>query len=285
MLFREQDANGVVSINSLRVSGFSVEKVLIGVSTMGRVVTIKPMSAKLYGGQLRGNMQMDASGPKPRISVEQELTGIRIGSVLNAAKITDRVDGMGDLSLTATIQQQDVGQTLQGETRFSVKQGTVKGINIRKLMLQARDIYNRAKQRERIPHADAPDQEQFQFTEMQGSVQFDQHKAINQDLKIKSPLMRVLGSGEADLLQRKLDYNVEIHVVESVRGQGGEELAELRGIPIPLSINGTFQQPQYRLNADRLLQLVLQKQVQKEQRKLQQKIEDKIQNKLEKLLQ
>ncbi len=285
MLFREQDANGVVSINSLRVSGFSIEKVLVGVSTLGRVVTIRPMSAELYGGKLRGNIQMDASGPKSRISVEQELTGVRIGSVLNAAKITDRVDGAGDLSLSATIEQQDGGQTVQGETQFALQQGTVKGVNIRKLMLQARDIYNRVKQREQVPHTDDPEQEQFQFTEMKGSVQFDQQKAINRDLKVKSPLLRALGSGEADLLHRKLDYNVEVHVVESVRGQGGEELAELRGIPIPLNISGTFQKPQYRLNVDRLLQLVLQKQIQKEQRKLQQKIEDKIQNKLEKLLQ
>jgi AsmA protein len=84
-------------------------------------------------------------------------------------------------------------------------------------------------------------------------------------------------------------------VVESLEGQGGKSLRELRGLTIPLTVKGELTQPKFGLKLDELLtgkakamaeQKVKQaeeearKKLDKEKQKLEQKAKDKLQEAL-----
>ena len=143
------------------------------------------------------------------------------------------------------------------------------------IYLQAREIYNQRKGREEEIESD--DREEFRFTEMTGTLEFNERTATNDDLDIKSPLFRITGRGKADLAANLLDYLLLATVVESAKGQGGEELAELRGVTLPIRIGGGLDSPVYTLDVATILKSTLQRQVEKE---VEEKLEEKLQEKL-----
>lgn len=282
-MFKGLNANGVLSIGALKVSGLRTENILVGLRSNDDAVDVEPLNADVYGGRLKGTMHFREESRGASLSVKQEIAGVNVGPLLRAADVTDRIEGKGHLSLNATALERKEGPSIQGSAQFRFNDGAIKGVDLRTLALQAKQIYNQARGREMS--AANSEKDEFRFTEMQGSLQFNERSATNQDLRIKSPLLRVLGAGNADLERQTLNYRIEMYIVESARGQGGEDFSQLRGLPIPVKVTGPIARPEYHLDVERLLQLVLQKRLQKEQDKLQQKLEDKLQDKLEKLLQ
>ena len=71
---------------------------------------------------------------------------------------------------------------------------------------------------------------------------------------MKAPAFRVDGAGQVDLPSSALDYRLNINVVETVEGQGGESLSNLKGTNIPLRIRGPLESPGFALDVTRLLQ-------------------------------
>ena len=101
------------------------------------------------------------------------------------------------------------------------------------------------------------------------------------DLQARSPLLRVLGQGALDLVHQQIDYRVKAVIVETSTGQGGKDLQDLRGLPIPVHITGSFADPQYVVDLGDILQNTVKRQVQKQiEKKLQDKLGDQLQQQL-----
>ena len=96
------------------------------------------------------------------------------------------------------------------------------------------------------------------------------------ELIVKSPLIRVTGSGKANLVNEKIDYRIVTKLVGSLEGQGGAEVEDLKGIPIGIKIGGSFSKPSYRLD---LAQSLTSEQKEKSKKK-KQKLVDKLDKKL-----
>jgi AsmA protein len=75
----------------------------------------------------------------------------------------------------------------------------------------------------------------------------------NQDLLAKSPYLRVTGKGQANLVRESLDYVLTAVVVSTEKGQGGEGLEELKGIPVPVHFTGPFAKPDYSIDVKTVL--------------------------------
>jgi AsmA protein len=106
----------------------------------------------------------------------------------------------------------------------------------------------------------------------------------NQDLALKSPLLRVLGAGEASLPAETMDYLVKASVVGSLKGQGGQDLGELQGVTIPVRIGGTFSEPTFRPDLEAALSEAakarVDAEIDKQKEKLQEKAGEEIQKQL-----
>jgi AsmA protein len=72
--------------------------------------------------------------------------------------------------------------------------------------------------------------------------------ARNDDLLIKSPLLRVGGEGVIDLGSDRIDYLVKPTVVATSKGQGGHDLADLSGVTIPVRVEGPLKSPGYTID-------------------------------------
>jgi len=58
-----------------------------------------------------------------------------------------------------------------------------------------------------------------------------------------SPLLRINGAGIVDLMKNALDYGIDVSIVGSATGQGGQDLAELKGLTIPVKLKGSLNDP------------------------------------------
>jgi AsmA protein len=124
-----------------------------------------------------------------------------------------------------------------------IADGAVRGVNIGRLLREARAALAVTQGQSRTP---ARAVEETDFTELAATLAIAAGKVRNDDLAAKSPLLRITGAGEVDLVRQEVDYLLTATVVETRTGQGGKELEDLAGIPIPVRISGPFAKLTYR---------------------------------------
>src|SRR5690606_16279739 len=111
---------------------------------------------------------------------------------------------------------------------FKFLDGAIKGINVAHYLRQAQA---------RIKGEPAPEMNeanQTDFTAMSGTAKIANGVVQNNDLDLRSPLLRVGGEGSANLPQETIDYLVRASVVASLSGQGGKGLEQLKGVTVPI---------------------------------------------------
>ncbi len=284
-LFRGLQANGQLRIGKMTLSGLATQDIQLGVRSTPGSVMVEPLRAGLYGGTLSGTMQFVEKQDVVRLDVHQSVAAVDLGELLNTLDITSDVVGKGDLNMDVVAQERGGAQTVNGAASFKIRDGAIKGVNLRKLVMQAKQIYNQVKGRE--AEVEMEDKDEFQFTEMTGTIKFNEEIATNDDLRVKSPLLRVAGNGQANLVASTLDYLIRINVVESSKGQAGEELEDLKGVTIPVRVMGKLEDPRYRLDVETLLKDAAQREVEnkldEKKEKLEKKLEEKLQKGLERL--
>ena len=88
-----------------------------------------------------------------------------------------------------------------------------------------------------------PYQEEVQrtdFSALTADFILSQGRATSDNIAMQSPLLRIQGRGTTHLQEETLDFGFQTSVVGSLKGQGGEDLSELKNLTLPLTIRGTW---------------------------------------------
>jgi AsmA protein len=64
--------------------------------------------------------------------------------------------------------------------------------------------------------------------------------ATSDDLDVKSPYLRIGGTGRFDIGRGRMDYTARATVIGSPAGQDGAELNALKGVTVPVQLSGPF---------------------------------------------
>lgn len=72
--------------------------------------------------------------------------------------------------------------------------------------------------------------------------------AHDDDLDLRSPLLRVAGSGDVDLARQRLDYAARVTLPESSSAGDPAGLAALRGLAVPVHLSGPFDALSWRID-------------------------------------
>jgi AsmA protein len=218
------------------------------------------LSAKLYQGVYSGNINIDARGKQPILSLDERLTGIQAGPLLKDLRGSAPMTGRADLSARLTASGTDtkaLQRSANGNTRFAFVDGTIKGIDLLNTLCKAFSGLNMTSLRKEDlisgllqfaapqPSATAESTNRTEFAALTGSLNIANGVAHNEDLSMKSPLLRVNGRGDINLVTEQLDYVATVALVSSCQGQGGRNFQELAGIPVPVRISGPLENPKY----------------------------------------
>lgn len=144
-----------------------------------------------------------------------------------------KIDASGSRPILTT------SQALSGDIGMNFRDGAIVGINVAETIRKAKAALGQqadsAGVTERDPKTD--------FTELSMTGRIEQGILTSDDLMMQSPLLRVTGKGTANLVEETINYVVKPILVGSLEGQGGQGLAELSGIPIPVKLTGNLYEP------------------------------------------
>jgi len=247
---RDLDVSGSMSVGRLRARGVELSDLQVKLkATQGRL-DADPVSASLYGGQLAATtvVQAGATPAANRLDANADLTGISIGPLLRDVAAKDLLEGQGNLKLAlntggGTVDAMKRG--LDGRAAVALRNGAIKGINLGETIRSARSLLRGGGQAETKP-SDA--RKQTDFTELDVSFVIADGIASSTDLDAKSPLLRIGGEGRADLVASRLDYTVRASIVGTSSGQGGKDLADVRGVTVPVRLTGPFDKLDWQID-------------------------------------
>ena len=234
---------GDLKIERLIASNVKLERVHLGVKAASGKVDAEPLTADLYQGKLSGAASANAN--TNRFALKADLGGVTFGPLLKDALNNDLLEGRGSVALdvqTGGATVSAMKKALSGNASLALRDSTLKGVNLGELLRKAKSL------RGSSPPAEqgTTPSERTDFTELGASFVIRNGVAHNDDLSAKSPLLRLAGSGDVDIGASSIDYLIKASVVATSGGQGGKELAELRGVTVPVKVSGPLDAPRFR---------------------------------------
>jgi AsmA protein len=246
---RRLDVAGRMRIGKLKAANLNLSDVDISVKMKDGLIKLHPLGADFYNGTYRGNIVVDARGKTPRMTVDENLIGVLAGPLLKDLKGHDPITGDGDVNVALQmkgVSADEVKKTLNGSAAFAFTHGAINGVNIARMI---REAYARIKGKA-LPAEEF--EQKTDFSELRGSMHIVNGVATNNDFTVMTPLLRINGKGTANLPAETVDYRIKATVVTTLEGQGGAELNDLVGIPIPIHVTGSFTNPRYALDTEAL---------------------------------
>ena len=274
-LLRGLDINGNLRINKMKLVNAHVSELQLTLKAQGGQLRLHPLKAHLYDGQYEGDIAVDVRKDIPQVAVNESVSHIHVGPLLQDVLGEDKVSGLASVSAKLTtrgVELDAIKKSLNGTAQFHFENGAVKGVNLGQMI---REAYAKIKNKPKPPKQE----NQTDFAEMMGSVTIHDGVVSNNDLQAKSPLLRVSGKGEVDLPRERIDYRINASIVESDQGQAGKELAELKSLTIPIKVGGSFDKPTFALDLEPVLKAKAKEALQREKTKVKEQVEKKLDEK------
>ncbi|MBT8117069.1 MAG: AsmA family protein, partial [Gammaproteobacteria bacterium] len=276
---RKLNLDGTITVTEMTAINMKYRDAKLQVRAKNGVVRLNPFGASLYQGSYNGDITMDVRKSKPRLSVNERISGVQAGPLLLDLTGNDRLQGKADVTakFTATgITPDEIKQTVSGQAAFSFSEGAVKGVNVASLIRKAQATLKG----QPAPPDDQPNQTDFAL--LKGTANVTNGLVANDDLILQSPFLRITGKGQTHLAKETIDYTLTTKLVGSLEGQGGKSLEELKGVSIPVQVGGTYSKPTYRPDLSAALSDAAKAKVEEKVEEKKEEIKEKIEEKIEK---
>jgi AsmA protein len=189
-----------------------------------------------YGGQVNGEIDVDATGGVPAYMMRSDVAGVRALPLLRGAAGFDKLDG----KLQAKITVRSMGQSqraimsnLAGTAFANFQDGAIRGINLAQMI--------RALTTSPLSGWQENPELSTDLTQLSASFRIERGQATTTDLNLVGPLVRMTGTGTIDLGATMLAFRVEPKLVMTTEGQG--RTADPVGLGIPVVIEGRWAEP------------------------------------------
>ncbi|MFP3874865.1 MAG: AsmA family protein [Thiohalophilus sp.] len=258
-VIRPLDIDGTLRIDRLKAMNLHSRDIRITTRAKDGRVRLHPLGAQLYEGSYSGDISLDVRGDTPRLTLNETLSGVQIGPLLQDLWGDDKLRGRTDLSLELTARGNDpdaIRKTLSGNSRFAVQDAEMKDIDMAQLqkvvneidndikavtdaanLVEAKTRLDKIKQKFtdiKNPQADNASY----FSEVTGSVQIKNGLARNKDLRARLPFGRIRGEGSFDLVRLHSDYTAFIKLTSKGEVESGKTYEQMDRTPFRIHFKG-----------------------------------------------
>lgn len=234
------DAQIRISANEAVIGDARLAPLALDAKLAGGVLKASTANLGAYGGQVSGEVILDATTGAPSFAMHSDLAGVRALPLLQGLAEFDRIDGKlrAKLALrSAGTSQRALMANMQGTAFVNFQDGAIRGINIAQMIRSLTSGTLSGWQDNQ-----SPSQEQStDLSQLSASFRIDKGQAVTTDLNLIGPLVRVTGAGTIALDTKMMGFRVEPKLVMTTEGQG--RAAEPVGFGIPVMIQGTWSQP------------------------------------------
>lgn len=226
---------GSVRIGALKAFNVKATQLRVDVKARDGVVNVSPLSANLYQGSMGGNISINAASATPVFSVNETLSGVNIGPLVTDAVDLDVAEGKGNVAIKVATQGNTVTalkKALNGTLGINLENGAIKGIDIAKLINQMQSLNKNSSVQSLKPNKD----DKTAFSEFKANFKINNGVAHNDDLMVKSQVLKISGNGDIDVGNDRMDYNAKATMYKNESGGSGT---------LPVRLSGPFTELKY----------------------------------------
>jgi AsmA protein len=271
---RALNLEGSLRIGKLKVANIKSSGVRLDVKAHKGQVNVSPLSANLYQGSMKGSLGVNAAAV-PVITVDQKLSGVDVAALTKDAANFDTLEGRGNVAMNLSMRGNTVSamkKAMNGNLSLNLADGAIKGINVAKSLRDAQGMLGRAQTQA------ANQSEKTDFSELRAFFKINNGVAHNDDLSMKSPLLRVAGAGDIDIGQSSMNYLARATLAKTIEGQGGRD--NVAGITVPVRVSGPFADLKYTLDFGALVNEAARQKVEAAKQEIKTKAQDQLKNSL-----
>jgi len=249
----EIDLSALNSVNAdikIAATGFQFKEIKLGETKLSLKLNNGKAQLgldkfKAYEGDGTGQIVLVAKRAPYKMNTSFSFEGIQAEPLLSDVVGFDKLMGKGELTIALNTQgqsQKEFVNALHGAIGFGFKDGAVKGANIAAMVRSAEQLINGGGLDAKGLEKGFDNAEKTDFSALTGNFQFVNGVSKQNDLSLKSPLIRVSGNGDIDLSATTINYRLVTGIVDSIEGQGTQD--QSTGFKIPIRIKGPFHDVQ-----------------------------------------
>ena len=231
--------DGQIKIGQLVVSKAKIEDMLVHVIAKNGIINLDPLKLNMYQGKVSGIGKLDVQQDTPRMNMNLDVANIQAGPLLKDVLEKDILEGVANADVNLSMsgdQPATIKKTLNGSGQVRFNDGAIIGIDLAGMIRNVKAAFGMAQKPSQRPRTD--------FAELNAPFSIKQGLVHTPQTSLKSPLIRVIAAGDANLVNETLDFRVEPKVVGTIKGQG--DSSERTGLMVPVIVSGTFAKPQFR---------------------------------------
>lgn len=271
---RKLKLDGSLRIGALKVANVKSTNVRLDVKARNGQVNVAPLSANLYQGSMKGSVSVNAQAT-PSIAVNQMLSGVNVAALTKDAANFDTLEGRGNVGMNLTMQGNTVSamkKALNGTMSLNLADGAIKGINIAKKLRDAQGMLGKGGASAQTQSANK--EEKTDFSELKASFKVNNGIAHNDDLSLKSPLLRVTGNGDINIGNDSMNYVAKATLAKTLEGQGGKDA--VGGITVPVRVSGPFADLKYTLDFGAMVGEAAKQKVEEKKEEIKTRLQDQL---------
>ncbi|HEX6995914.1 MAG TPA: AsmA family protein [Gammaproteobacteria bacterium] len=260
--------DGNVEVGELVLAGLEMRAVATRIAVGDGRAILDSARASLYGGEFSGRFVVDTTA-EPGLALTGRATSLALEPLITALTGDANVSGTGDFDLDLA----GTGRTVldnvasaNGRVTFSMRDGAIEGFNLGRALCV---VYNAAR---RLP-APAQQPSRTEYVLIGGTATVQDGVATSNDLLARASFMDLTGAGHLALAEQRLDYTLEAKLTGSTGIPGCEEMGQLVGESLPLTLRGTVTDPDIRPDFSEIIE-----------RRLREALQDRVRDRLLDLL-
>ena len=262
--------DGLIKIDQLTISKANIQDIYLQIKAKNGIFNLDPMKLNMYQGNANGKALLNVAGDIPKSSLNLKINNVQAEPLLKDVLEKEILQGStnADIKLSMTGDEPErIKKTLNGKGYLKFNDGAILGIDLAAMVRNVGSAFGLAKKGDERPKTD--------FTELDIPYTIKNGAVNTPQSSLKSPFIRVIATGTADLVKETLDFRVEPKAIASIKGQGDE--AQRSGVMVPVLVSGTFTSPKFRPDLSAVAKQEIEKQVleSKEVKKLLEKEEIK----------
>ena len=230
--------DGRLKIGQLVVSKAHIEDLMAGISAKNGIIHLDPLKLNMYQGNVSGTGKLNVQGNTPQSNVDLDVKNIQAGPLLKDVLQKDMLEGTANARVALSMDGDDaavIKKTLNGSGQVLFNDGAVVGIDLAGMVRNVKTAFGLEQRPAQRPRTD--------FSELSAPFTIRNGVVNTPQTSLKSPLIRLVAAGNADLVRETLDFRVEPKVVATIKGQGDTE--QRSGLTVPVLVSGTFAKPKF----------------------------------------
>jgi AsmA protein len=257
---------GSLRVGLLKAANVKVAQLRVDVKAKNGMVNIAPLSAKMYQGSIEGKASINAE--TSGFALNEKLTGIDIAPLIKDVADLDVLEGKGNVVIDVTTQGNTVSglkKAINGKASLDLSNGAIKGIDLAKLVQGIQNLSKETK----AETLGVNKNEKTAFSEFKASFKIKNGVAHNDDLAVKSTVLRITGKGDIDIGHDNMNYNAKAIFAKTEQGKTAT---------LPVEASGAFNNLKIKVDYSALLADVAKQKIGEKKENLKAKARDELKN-------